>query len=387
MTPKVQKRRDFLINLLFLIALLGLVYVFFKYVFWAAAPFLLTFLFAAILQKPLRWLDKKTKDKMHAFWSVALVFLSICIILVPLIFLLAEVVDKIVDFAKYLIGLMSDMPTFIATLEKELIDFGKFLPDAIYKSYSETITEWCTGLLDSSNGSSATSMLSNIDFSKISSGISSGISGVFGVVKSLPSILIGTVITIIAWIFFTKDYKFITTFIKRQLPEGKGNIFAEIKQVFSKTILKMFKAYSLILLITFFELFLGFAIMRLLGVMENRYYIWIAIGTALFDILPVAGSGGVLIPWALFSLIMGNYQQAIGLIIMYIIISVIREYIEPKIVGESLGVNPIITLMGFYFGLKLFGFMGMFIVPIGIMVLKALNDTGRIHLWNTIERN
>ena len=92
-----------------------------------------------------------------------------------------------------------------------------------------------------------------------------------------------------------------------------------------------------------------------------------------------------MIPWALISFVTGNTSQGIGLLVIYVVISVIRQYIEPKIVGESLGVNPLITLAGLYFGLKLFGFLGMFVVPLGIMTLKAFNDTGRISLWKTPE--
>lgn len=108
----------------------------------------------------------------------------------------------------------------------------------------------------------------------------------------------------------------------------------------------------------------------------------IAIGIAIFDILPVAGSGGILIPWALISLLLGNTKQGIGLLVLYVAITVIRQYIEPKIVGQTLGVNPLVTLMGLYFGLKIFGFIGMFLVPLAVMTVKAFNDTGRIHLYN-----
>ncbi len=137
--------------------------------------------------------------------------------------------------------------------------------------------------------------------------------------------------------------------------------------------------------ITFCELAIGLTILKFIGVMNNSYTFIIAIAIAIFDILPVAGSGGILIPWALIALISGDVGQAIGLIVIYIVISIIRQYIEPKIVGDSLGVNPLVTLAGLYFGLKLFGFMGMFIVPILVMTLKAFNDTGRISLWKSIE--
>lgn len=380
MNPKVEKRRDFLINLLYLAAILGLAYVFFKYLFWMAAPFLLTFFFAMLLQRPLRWLDKKTEKKAHTFWSIALVILSVMIIIIPLVFIFIGVGNKISDFVSYLVGQLDDIPAFLATLEKEILDLLKHLPSGLYKTLSNTVTESFTKLIQ--GGESATSAI-NMD--TIKSGLSTGISGMYSVVKNIPSVLIGIVIGLVAWIFFTKDYDKIVRFIQRQMPKDKKNTLVEFKQVFYKTILTMFRAYGLIMCITFGELLLGFSILSMLGIMKNGYFALIAAGIAIFDILPVAGSGGILMPWAIVCLVTGNYKQTIGLIIIYMVITVIRQYIEPKIVGTSLGVNPIVTLMGLYFGLKLFGFIGMFVVPITIMTLKALNDNGRISIWKTSE--
>ena len=378
MPHKVEKRREFLINIAFLAVILALIYVFFKYLFWVTAPFLVTFLLAIGLQKPLRKIDKKTKKKGHTFFSILLVILTTLIILIPLIFLVSALVSRLSEFIKYFAAQMNDLPTFLATLENEILDFAKFLPEGIYKSFSNSLSNLFDSFLDGSS--------TGLNLSSIKGTLTTGISGVYGVVKNIPSILIGIVIGIIAWIFFTKDYNFIVRFIQKQLPEGKKNLLFEIKAVFSNTIFKMAKAYGLILLITFLELFLGFSLLSLLGIMKNSYYILIAALIAIFDILPIAGSGGVLIPWALISLVMGNYKMAIGLILIYIIISVIRQYIEPKIVGDSLGVHPLVTLMGLYFGLKLFGFMGMFIVPLTVMTLKAFNDTGRIQFWKPVDR-
>ncbi len=382
MNPKVEKRRDFLINLLYLAAILGLAYVFFKYLFWMAAPFLLTFFFAMLLQRPLRWLDKKTEKKAHTFWSIALVVLSVMIIIIPLVLIFIGIGNKISDFVSYLVGQLDDIPTFLATLEKEILDLLKHLPSGLYKTLSNTVTESFTKLIQ--GGESATSA---IDVDTIKSGLSTGISGMYSVVKNIPSVLIGIVIGLVAWIFFTKDYDKIVRFIQRQMPKDKKNTLVEFKQVFYKTILTMFRAYGLIMCITFGELLLGFSILSMLGIMKNGYFALIAAGIAIFDILPVAGSGGILMPWAIVCLVTGNYKQTIGLIIIYVVITVIRQYIEPKIVGTSLGVNPIVTLMGLYFGLKLFGFIGMFVVPITIMTLKALNDNGRISIWKTSEND
>ena len=309
-----------------------------------------------------------------------LVFLTIAVILIPLILLLAEFTTQIVNFINYLIDQLSDFPQFMATLQAEILKLISFLPESIYDSVSETVINTIGGLVNDFD-------LSKIGISAgtVTNTITSGVSGVYSVVKNVPSALIGIVIGIVAWIFFTKDYDHIVKFIRLQLPESKKNLLVEIKQVFSKTILKMVRAYALIMFITFCELAIGLTILKFIGVMNNSYTFIIAIAIAIFDILPVAGSGGILIPWALIALISGDVGQAIGLIVIYIVISIIRQYIEPKIVGDSLGVNPLVTLAGLYFGLKLFGFMGMFIVPILVMTLKAFNDTGRISLWKSIE--
>lgn len=382
MTEKVRRRRDAIINVAFLAMVLGIIFLFFKYCFAIASPFIVSFFLAVLLQKPLRWLDKKTKKKCHTLWSLLLVLVCILIILGPVVLILALVGREVGNFITYLTGQLSDLPSFLATIQNSLIDFLDFLPDEIYTEVSETITEFFGRFINNFDLSEL-----GVDIKSITTGLSTGISGVYSVVKNIPSILIGVVIGIVAWIFFTKDYNFIVNFIKLQLPEGKKNILSDFKQIFSKTVLKMVRAYALIMFITFCELFIGLSILNLIGVSNNSYAAIIAVGIAIFDILPVAGSGGILIPWAVISLILGNTGQAVGLIIIYIIISVIRQYIEPKIVGTSLGVHPIVTLAGLYFGLKLFGFMGMFIVPIAVMTLRAFNDAGRIHLYNSPQRN
>lgn len=382
MNPKVAKRRDFLIDLVYVMAIIGLVYVFFKYCFVIAAPFLLSFFFAVILQRPLGWLDKKTKNKMHSFWSIVLVLLCVAIILGPVISVIATLFREIGNFISFLGEQLNDLPTFLVTLQNEILKAIKFLPDSIYTSVSENITQFFGNLINDFDVSKL-----GINMSSITSGLSNGISGVYSVVKNIPSILIGVVIGVIAWILFTKDYKKVVKFIKLQLPDKHKNLLSETKKIFSSTILKMCRAYGLIMFITFCENFLGLTILNLIGVMKNSYVFVIAICIAVFDILPVAGSGGILIPWSLIALVTGNVGQCVGLLILYAVITVIRQYIEPKIVGDSLGVNPLVTLAGLYFGLKLFGFMGMFIVPICVMTLKAFNDAGRIHLYTPPERN
>ena len=382
MNTKVEKRRETIINVIYIAMILALIYLFFKYCFAVAAPFLISFFFAVLLQKPLRKLDKKTNNKVHTLWSILLVIFGVLILLGPVVTILVLIGKQIANFINYLTTQLSDLPAFLATLEREVLNMIDFLPDSVYNSASSAVNDFFSNLIKDFDISSL-----GIDAKTISNSVSSGITSFYNVVKNVPSAIISVVIGIIALIFFTKDYDRIVRFIRLQLPDNKKNILSEIKQIFSKTILKMFRAYGLIMLITFGELMIGFSILKAIGLLDNNYIVMIAVAIAIFDILPVAGSGGILIPWSLINLVLGNFGLALGIIIIYIAISVIRQYLEPKIVGSTLGVHPIITLAGLYFGLKLFGFMGMFIVPLTVMTVKAFNDAGRIHLYKSPERN
>ena len=107
----------------------------------------------------------------------------------------------------------------------------------------------------------------------------------------------------------------------------------------------------------------------------------IAACIAVFDILPVLGTGGIMIPWAILSLITGDFFRGFGLLILYLVITVIRNIIEPKIVGHQVGLHPVVTLASMLAGLNLFGIIGLFGFPITLSLLKNLNDRGVIHIF------
>ena len=136
------------------------------------------------------------------------------------------------------------------------------------------------------------------------------------------------------------------------------------------------KAYGILILITSIELFIGFTI---LGI-NNA--ILLAILIALIDIFPILGTGTVVIPWAIISLIQGNFFRGIGLAIIYIVVLLVRQIIEPRIVGAQLGQHPVVTLIAIYIGFLWMGVFGMILLPIFTNILIALNKSGTIHLWN-----
>lgn len=135
------------------------------------------------------------------------------------------------------------------------------------------------------------------------------------------------------------------------------------------------RAYALIMFITFVELFIGFNIIGIDKPLTAAVFI------AIFDILPVLGTGGIMIPWALISLLQGHVPLAISLFVLYLVVTVIRNIIEPKIVGSQIGLHPVITLLSLFIGAQLFGIIGLFGFPITLSLLKHLNETEVVKLF------
>ena len=175
--------------------------------------------------------------------------------------------------------------------------------------------------------------------------------------------------------FIASDYESICSFIIRQIPEKWHLFLSDVRQYSLKTFGKYLKSYALIMAVTFCEL--SFA----LWLLDVNNFAPIAFIIAAFDIIPVCGSGGVLIPWAVFSLLQGRFAFGIGMLIVYVIITIIRQIIEPKIVGDQVGLPPVVTLMAMFLGVRFMGVFGLFAFPITLVILKNLNDNGRIRLF------
>ncbi|HOD02124.1 MAG TPA: AI-2E family transporter, partial [Clostridiales bacterium] len=139
---------------------------------------------------------------------------------------------------------------------------------------------------------------------------------------------------------------------------------------------KMSRAYLLIMLITFIELLLGLNLLKLIGLYKGGYILVIALVTAIIDIVPVLGTGAVLITWSAISFFTGNIGLGIGLIVLYAAISVLRQIIEPKLVAGQVGLPAIITIMAMFVGAKLFGVFGIIILPLSVITLKLMYDEG-----------
>ena len=184
----------------------------------------------------------------------------------------------------------------------------------------------------------------------------------------------------------TADFASVKNIILSLFRPELRNKIVRSKQILFPALGKMGKAYGLIIVITFCELSLGLFLLKLLNIYDSGYIPIIAIITAIIDIIPVLGTGTVLVPWALYSLITGDYPLGIGLLVIYVCITVIRQIIEPKLVATQLGIPPFATIMAMYIGSRIFGFIGLFLLPITLVMIKMLDDEGIIHVLYKKER-
>ena len=203
----------------------------------------------------------------------------------------------------------------------------------------------------------------------------SALAAISSFAAGIPSLFIQTLITIIASVFISVDYYTITYFIARQLNTRQISLLYEA-EIYAKTaIIKYLKSYSLIMFITFLEVGAG------LWLMKIRWPFVISRIIAVFDILPMVGTGGIIIPWGVIAIVMGNVPLGIGMFALYLFVTVVRNTIEPKIIGQQVGLHPVATLVSMFLGTKLLGIVGLFGFPITLVILKQLNDTGKIKLF------
>ena len=133
------------------------------------------------------------------------------------------------------------------------------------------------------------------------------------------------------------------------------------------------RSYAIIMLLTFAELFVG------LIIIGNKNAIVIAFLISLFDVLPVLGTGMIMIPWGIIELLRGNIGYGAGLIVIWAVVTVVRNVIEPRIVGRQVGLHPLFTLIAMFVGTKLFGFLGLILLPVGLsIVLSVLRDRNQL---------
>lgn len=384
----VERKRKWIINVVYYLMLAVLGYFVYKYAFGVCFPIIFALLIAVILQKPKNFLVKKTflkKGSASAICVFGLLFAIIAIV----VLIGVRAAEEIKGFINYLITQFENVDAVVNTVESSILSFVGRLPEFISKTLNESITSLFTQLREFMAGTNQElpeTITGGLSEKFSLSWITTPITGVISTASRIPSILIGILVTIICACFMTADYDRITSFVYYQFPKDKRKDLTRAKQLLKINLGKMGKAYALIMLVTFTEIFIGLTVLQLLGIFQSSYIVLIAAATAVIDIVPVLGTGTVVIPWAAYSFIVGDYGMAIGLAIIYVVVTIIRQIVEPKLVAGQLGLPPFVTLAAMYLGLKIFGVLGVFVLPMLIIMLKLLNDEGIINLWRSPSR-
>ncbi len=319
---KIEKRRAFLINTAYAVVLIGLFYLAVKYALGIIWPFVVAFFLAMVLQKPVNFLAKKTFLKRGAA-SVAMVLFMLVIIGSLLGGVIARVVIELRDFFGFLMMKLEDAPTFANQIITWLQSALSFLPNSLENSVISAATDFLHKLLGLQADVVANAPQPSgggIDLSVLSSPLGM----VWGTAKQIPMFAVGVLVCIVSCCFMTSDYRNMRDMILRQMGENRRSAVVRAKQVIFSTLGKMGKSYSIIICVTFAELAVGLLVLKLIGVYTGGYIFAIALITAIVDILPVLGTGTVLIPWAVYSFCTGKIGFGIGILVIYAIIGVVR---------------------------------------------------------------
>ncbi len=348
---KVEKRRSFIINTIYFAIIIGIVYIALKYALGLFMPFIVGLIVASLLKPAIKILsDKLQIPKKIVALVLVLLFYSAA---GSLLFWIGIRVFTLLKE-----GIVRLPEIYSTTVEPSIFH--------LFESVKEIIAR-----LDPSMVQAVESMATSLSQSlgTIVSDISSRVIVVISsIVSYMPGLFLAIIFSIISSLFISMDYSTITGYLIGLLSPKHQDLLFEVRSFTSGIIVKYAKAFATLMFITFVELSLGLSILRVEGA------IGIAALIAVIDIMPVLGTGGVLIPWAIIALIRGQTPFAIGLIILYVIVTVIRNILEPKIVGEQIGLHPVVMLMCIYVGVKLLGFIGLFLLPFTIIIAKHLYE-------------
>lgn len=360
----VEKRRSFIINFLYFLILALLLYFFVHYGFSVVAPFILAFLVAAVLKRPINFftrilpLRRKTVAVITTAGFYSLIGIGLYLLGNSAFLNARDLVKILPDF--YTNQLKPALFAFLSTVEDVALDLGFslfYLGDGWEEQFIEPLSNLVTTI---SKG--AVGFLS-------------------GAASSLPGFFIKFIFFIISTFFIAIDYPRLTRFCMAQLNDKTKHLVHEIKQYVVGTLWVCLRSYLIIMCITFVELSIGLSI---IGVGNA---VLIAGVIAIFDVLPVLGTGGIMLPWTVISIVWGHYSRALSLFVLYLIITIIRNIIEPKIVGGQLGLHPVVTLASMFVGTRLFGVFGLFGLPIFLSLLVYLNNNGTISILKKPEED
>lgn len=328
-------------------------------------PFLIAYIISLVAAPLVKFLKNRLKVpyKVGAMITVLLLLMVFVVLVILIIGLVSDLSVILVDNFDYI---YNQAESYIKSAIYKVDKWSESLPfdfvDVLYQAFG--------GFDFGNKGELSQDILPNLTY-WLKPFAGSFASGTITIVKSLPEALVFIVMLILATYFFTGQRDKIGQFYREKTSINFQNKLHLIKIECFGALFGWIKSQLILSGVTAIELMIG------LSIMGVGHPFFIAILIAIVDMLPVLGTGTVLIPWALISLLTGeSIYFCIGMIIIYFVCLSVRNLLQPKILSDNIGLNPLITLIAIWIGYKLYGFLGMIIVPIAVMLIYKLYEIG-----------
>ena len=361
-TNIMEKKRAFLINIGYYGFFVILLLLAARYLLPVLMPFLVAFVLAFLIQRPAAWIARRLRAPKGRLSVLLLVLVYVAVFGVAfsgggrVFAVIREFVIDVPDI--YRRDILPLLNYVLEGVAENLSEADPFVSAQIENSLQQAVQS--IGQMVSGLSVTLLQMLSEF-------------------ITGVPSVLIRVVLTVITSFYICSDYDRILAALWRLLPDRWQNLCRDIKKYGLNMIRVYIRSYSLLFLLTFTELTIGFLIFQI------PHSLLVAVLIAIFDILPVLGTGGVLIPWAVILAVIGNYPLAAGILILYVIITVVRNSVEPRIVGKQIGLHPLLTLIAMFTGVSLAGLPGLILLPMAVMIFVNMEKNGAIHIFGGVK--
>lgn len=334
----------------FLLGVVG-IYILFKYILGLVAPFVVAWLLASLLNPFVTWANKKI-GVSRGLGTI----ISIATILSAFFWLIRILVQQLME---QIVALKNAFPIY----QEQIMQFmeileEKFATIVILLPLPDTFTT-LDGVIAEA-----------LDY--IGQSLGTIVSYASSIVGQVPNGIFFIIITLISVFFMTRDNRMIREFVKAQIPDKIIEKSALLQSGLKNALGGYIKTQLILMCYTFCICLVG------LFILQREYILLISLGIALFDALPAFGSGAILIPWGIYYLIIGDYGLGIGLLVIYGLILVMRQVMEPRVLSKQIGVYALVTLMAIYIGLKTIGVFGIIVGPIVVVIVQTLQRVGVI---------
>lgn len=315
-------------------------------------PFVVAYILSLIANPLVKFMEKRIKiARKHG--SAIIIILVLALIFGLLYLVLSMLFHEISNLITDIPNIAQQIAESLEGISSKFVKLYEALPQSI-KSFLDNLNTSAQGSLDK--------FLSGVDLTSV---IKAG-----GFVMNFADTVFKIIITILATYFFITDREKIITAVNKILPESIKRFNRIISENFKTAVGGYFKAQFKIMIILMVVMFITFEI---LGI---GYSFLLALIIAVIDFLPVLGTGLVFWPWTIISFLNENYVEAIVILVLYLACQIIKQVLQPKMVGDSIGISPFYTLIFMYIGYKLYNIVGMiFGIPVG-MVLVSLYRLG-----------